>query len=110
MKRFLWKFGVRYNNGKILFFRANSDGSFKGNPGEATPNWAVDIREIIAMCFAGVGGLAFLCMGHIAEAQTILVGLMMYATGRTVPGGKAVVTDEQLRRIIAELRETTSKT
>lgn len=101
----IWKWGFRYRHGKVLIFKANEKGEFKRtlNPGEEIPNWAVDIREIIAMVFAGVGGLGFICVGHIAEAQTILVGLMLYATGRTVPGGKPQVTKTQVKEIVAEV-------
>lgn len=100
-----WKWGFKYQHGKVLIYRADKKGEFKRifNPGEEIPNWAVDIREIIAMVFAGVGGLGFLCMGHKAEAQTILVGLMLYATGRTVPGGKPQITPKQVKEIISEV-------
>lgn len=88
-----WKFGVRYQDGKILVFKADSDGNFvpKSNPGTIAPSWAVDIREIIAMIFVGVGAIALIFQGHITEAMYLLIGLFMYATGRTVPGGKQVI-------------------
>lgn len=88
-----WKFGVRYFNGKLLFFRADRDGNFqvKANPGTVVPSWAVDIREVIAMIFVGVGAIALIFQGHLTEAMYLLIGLFMYATGRTVPGGKQVV-------------------
>lgn len=88
-----WKFGVRYHNGKVLFFKAARDGSFqvKANPRTVVPSWAVDIREIIAMVFVGIGAVALIFQGRITEAMYLLIGLFMYATGRTVPGGKQVV-------------------
>lgn len=89
-----WKFGVRYHNGKVLFFKADRDGTFqvKANPGNSVvPSWAVDIREIIAMIFVGIGATALILQDHTTEAMYLLVGLFMYATGRTVPGGKQVI-------------------
>ena len=88
-----WKFGVRYHNGKVLLFKADHEGSFqvKANPGTVAPSWAVDIREIIAMIFVGTGAIALILQEHTTEAMYLLVGLFMYATGRTVPGGKQVV-------------------
>ena len=88
-----WKFGVRYHNGKILFFKADANGKFqiKANPGVVVPSWAVDIREIIAMIFVGIGAVALIFQEHTTEAMYLLIGLFMYATGRTVPGGKQVV-------------------
>lgn len=100
-----WKWGFKYQHGKVLIYRADKKGEFKRtfNPGEEIPNWAVDIREIIAMVFAGVGGLAFICAGDIEGAKTILVGLMLYATGRTIPGGKPQITKRQVEEIIVEV-------
>lgn len=88
-----WKVGVRYVNGKILIFKATSEGQFQAtpNPGTVAPSWAVDIREIIAMIFVGVGAIALIFQEHYQEAMLLLVGLFMYATGRTVPGGKQIV-------------------
>ncbi|GAJ18732.1 unnamed protein product [marine sediment metagenome] len=85
-----WKFGVRYQHGKILFFKANDNGNFS-NPETVAPSWAVDIREVIAMIFVGTGAVALIFKGYIHEAMYLLVGLFMYATGRTVPGGKQLV-------------------
>ena len=88
-----WKFGVRYHNGKILFFQADRDGRFqvKANPRVVVPSWAVDIREVIAMIFVGVGAVALIFQERTTEAMYLLIGLFMYATGRTVPGGKQAV-------------------
>ena len=96
----LWKFGVRYHDGKVLFFKASKDGTFKAksNPGEVAPSWAVDIREIIAMVFVGLGSVCLIFKGYIHEAMYLLVGLFMYATGRTVPGGKQVTHKKQSQR------------
>lgn len=75
------KIGVRYSHGKILLYR--------GNPEIANqPSWAVDIREIIAMCFAGAGALALILVHEYEYAMILLTGILGYATGRTVPGGK----------------------
>jgi len=76
MKSF-WKFGVRYNDGKILIFRATKEGRFfEKNPGTPiTPSWAVDIREIISMIFAGVGSLCLIFRDEITYAMIILVGV-----------------------------------
>ncbi len=88
-----WKLGVRYLHGKILVYKANEDGTFQTtpNPGNVAPSWAVDIREIIAMTFAGVGALLLLWKGDVHDAMYLLIALTSYATGRTVPGGKQVV-------------------
>lgn len=98
-----WKFGIRYKDGKLWFFKADKDGRFR-NP-VAVPDWAVDIREIIAMVFAGVGGLALLFLGNVDEAMLILVGLLMYATGRTVPQPKY----KDLMKIVKEMLEAEKK-
>jgi len=92
-----WKFGVRYHNGKLLFFKADSNGSFhsSSNPRTVAPSWAVDIREILAMVFAGTGALILLFKGYVTEAMYILIGLTNYAIGRTVPGGKQIVYREK---------------
>lgn len=74
-----WKFGVRYVHGKLLVF--------KDNPGAESPAWAVDIREIIAMVVVGVSALILIFQEEYDYAMTLLVGLLAYATGRTVPGG-----------------------
>lgn len=79
MKSFSWKMGFRYSHGKLLMF--------KGNPGEEAPSWAVDIREIIAMVFVGMASMLLLYCREYEKAQTLLIGLLAYATGRTVPGG-----------------------
>ena len=109
MKSF-WKFGVRYSDGKVLIFRATKQGHFyEENPGEIiVPSWAVDIREVIAMVFAGAGSLCLIFRNEINYAMVILVGLLMYATGRTVPGGKPSITNEQLRFIVAEVNRLQS--
>jgi len=76
-----FKFGIRYRDGKFILFKGHR------NPGEMQPAWAVDVREIIAMIFVGVGALAFIASGDVEDAKALLVGLLCYATGRTVPGG-----------------------
>lgn len=96
-----WKIGVRYSHGKILIYKADSQGGFSKNPGQ--PNWAVDIREIIAMVFAGTGGLMLIYMNQIDYAMIIMVGLLMYATGRTVPGGKPQIRHDELKQLVQEL-------
>lgn len=86
------KFGVRYLHGKLLFFVADGKGEFaSSNPGEAAPSWAVDIREVLAMFFVGLAALFMIWKDEYANAMVLLVGLLAYATGRTVPGGKQVV-------------------
>jgi len=97
---FFWKFGVRYLNGKVLFFKANKEGKFEvsANPGEIAPNWAVDIREIIAMMFGGTGAIALILTDHVTEAMYLLIAITSYATGRTVPGGKQVVYRRNIKR------------
>ncbi len=70
----------------MLIFKAT------GNPTlsmEEKPSWAVDIREIISMAFVGTGALALIIKGEINYAMILLTGLLGYATGRTVPGGKS---------------------
>jgi hypothetical protein len=96
---FKWGIGVSYQHGKILIYRTSGT-SYKSNPGQ--PSWAVDIREIIAMLFAGTGGLCLIFKGFINEAMVILVGLMFYATGRTIPGGKPTVSIEEIQKIVRE--------
>lgn len=83
------RLGFRYANGKVHIFKANKDGRFSTNPGERVPDWSVDIREIIAMCFAGAAGLAFIFVGKHDYAMVISSSLLSYATGRTV--GRTVV-------------------
>lgn len=97
LPRVPFKFGVRYVHGKVLFFRANSRGEFEpsSNPGDVTPSWAVDIREILAMFFVGLAALFFIWKDEYSNAMLLLVGLLGYATGRTVPGGKQVVYKEK---------------
>lgn len=87
------KFGVRFMHGKLLFFVANNKGEFlpKTNPGEVVPAWAVDIREVLAMFFVGLAALFFIWKDEYSNAMVLLVGLLAYATGRTVPGGKQIV-------------------
>jgi hypothetical protein len=92
---FRWKIGVRYLHGKLLIYRNFVPSP---NPGEVTPSWAVDIREIIAMFFTGVGAIALLCLNKTDDAMKLLIGLMMYATGRTVPGGKQVIYKEKEKK------------
>ena len=72
------KWGFRYCNGKVLVY--------EGNPSPLVPAWAVDIRELIAMFFVGVAALFFINRGEYGHAMTLLVGLLGYATGRTIPG------------------------
>lgn len=78
-------FGVRYQNGKIMFFKASDEGTFSHNPGVTVPDWAVDIREIIAMIFVGIAAICLIWKEQYHLAETILVGLLCYATGRTIP-------------------------
>ena len=77
------KVGVRYSHGKLLIF--------KSNPGVSQPSWAVDIREIIAMGFVGVGAMLLIWQGEFNYAMILLTGLLGYATGRTVPGGVDII-------------------
>jgi hypothetical protein len=84
------RFGFRYADGKVHIFRANDDGRFNSNPGTRVPDWSVDIREIIAMCFAGASGLAFIFVGKHDYAMVIASSLLSYATGRTI-GSRTVV-------------------
>jgi len=82
----MWKFGVRYLNGKILFFKTK-----QVNPEvlfAQPPAWAVDIREILAIVFVGSGALCLVLKGEYAYGVALLSGLLGYVTGRTVPGGK----------------------
>ena len=72
------RLGFKYIDSKVLVY--------KDNPGMDSPAWAVDIREIIAMFFVGVAALFLIYMGYITEAMYLLVGLLGYATGRTIPG------------------------
>lgn len=81
-----WKIGFRYRHGKVLIY--------KDNPGEDFPGWAVDIREIIAMVFVGIASICLLFKGDTDNAMVLLVGLLAYATGRTVPGGVKIYPKE----------------
>ena len=72
------RLGFKYLNGKVLIY--------KDNPGIESPAWAVDIREIIAMFFVGMAAIFMIYRGYITEAMYLLVGLLGYATGRTIPG------------------------
>lgn len=72
------RLGFRYIDGKVLIY--------KDNPGMDSPAWAVDIREIIAMVFVGIAALFLIYRGYITEAMYLLVGMLGYATGRTIPG------------------------
>ena len=83
----LTKFGVRYSHGKILFYKVLRAGNPEPTFGDK-PGWAVDIREIIAMFFVGIGAIYLLSKGDTENSMHLLIGLLAYATGRTVPGGK----------------------
>lgn len=75
----LWLIGVRYQHGKILIYR--------GNPGEAFPSWAIDMREVLLIFFMGVAALFLIYLGHVDDAKELLLVLAGYVFGRTVPGG-----------------------
>lgn len=77
------RLGFRYSNGKLWVFKAKMS-----NPTEEVadkPSWSVDIREILAMGFVGVAAICLIMKGYISEAMYLLVGLLGYATGRTIP-------------------------
>ena len=78
--RMPFKVGVRYLDGKILFFKnpVQSD-----NP--SAPAWAIDIRELLAMFFVGIAALCLIIKGYIPEAMYLLGPMIGYAVGRTVP-------------------------
>lgn len=80
-----FKIGVVYRDGKILIYKVENNPETKI---EGKPSWAVDIREILAMLFVGSAALCLIIKGNINEAMMLLTGLLGYATGRTVPGGK----------------------
>lgn len=80
-----WLFGVRYSDGKLCFFRTNKNGKFGTNPGVTVPDWAIDIRELVAMFFVGIAALFLISKNYINEAMYLLVALVSYAIGRTVP-------------------------
>lgn len=92
---FRWKIGVRYLHGKLLIYRNFVPSA---NPGDVTPSWAVDIREILAMFFVGLAALFFIWKDQYSNAMLLLVGLLGYATGRTVPGGKQVIYKEKEKK------------
>lgn len=75
-----WKFGVRYINGKVMLFR-----TLKSNPGVQVPDWAVDIREILIIGILGICAVCLIAKDYIHEALYILLPLVGYVVGRTVP-------------------------
>lgn len=97
-----WKFGVRYQDGKILFFHANKNGKF-ANP-QQPPAWAVDIREILAMLFVGIAAILLIYKGETTTAMYILLPLLGYAIGRTVP-----FPTRELKEILKEMEKTKDK-
>lgn len=73
------KLGFKYVNGKVLIY--------KDNPGLEAPSWAVDIREILAIFFIGIGSICFIFTEQYQMAKEVLILLAGYVFGRTVPGG-----------------------
>lgn len=97
-----WKFGVRYCHGKVMFFKTN-DGKF-GNPG-VLPDWSIDIREILAMLFVGIAVLLLICYDYIHEAMYLLLPLLGYALGRTVPYPSTRVYEELLKEFLEQKKK-----
>lgn len=89
-----WHFGIRYRDGKILFYTRGI-----GNPvAKDPPAWAVDIREILAMIFVGVAALCFILQKEYELAMYLLLPLAGYAIGRTVP-----FPTKELKEMVREL-------
>jgi len=88
-----WKFGIRYRDGKVMIFRNVAPYL---NPGIETPDWSIDIREIMAMLFVGIAALFLIWKDHIQEAMYLLGPLTGYAIGRTIPmPTKRLITKEK---------------
>lgn len=84
LKRVPRRLGFLYRHGKVLIYTAGNN----PEPMADKPSWAVDIREILAMLFVGVGAICLIYQGDVEGAKMLLIGLFGYATGRTIPGGK----------------------
>lgn len=80
------RLGIKYSNGKVWIFKYLTNSAKEG--GSETPSFSVDIREILAMCFVGTAAIALILKNDTTDAMLLLVGMLGYATGRTVPTSK----------------------
>ena len=92
LPKLCWKYGFRYRNGKFVMLQMSCPESSETRESRvrevipSEPSWAVDIREVMAMGFVGVAALMLIYSREVDNAMILLVGLLSYAIGRTVPG------------------------